>query len=80
MSSTAFAEPLVPPGAALPPAATRPGWSGLLQLSLVGIPIKAFPAVRTREVSFARFPFLVLFGLSVPSSREPSNGPTWPGA
>jgi DNA end-binding protein Ku len=51
MSSTAFAEPLAPSGAASPPAATRPSWSGLLQLGLVGIPIKAFPAVRTREVS-----------------------------
>lgn len=51
MSSTTIAEPLVPPSAAPPAAATRRSWSGLLQLSLVGIPIKAFPAVRTREVS-----------------------------
>ncbi len=29
----------------------RPSWSGLLQLSLVGIPLKAYPAVRTRETS-----------------------------
>lgn len=29
----------------------RPSWSGLLQLSLVGIPLKAYPAVRTREAS-----------------------------
>jgi non-homologous end joining protein Ku len=34
-----------------PPGATRPSWSGLLQLSLVGIPLKAYPAVRTREVT-----------------------------
>jgi DNA end-binding protein Ku len=27
----------------------RPSWSGLLQFSLVGIPLKAFPAVRTRD-------------------------------
>ena len=29
----------------------RPSWSGLLQLSLVGIPLKAYPAVRSRETS-----------------------------
>src|SRR5262249_3488200 len=28
----------------------RPSWSGLLQFSLVGIPLKAFPAVRSRDV------------------------------
>src|SRR6516165_9075873 len=28
----------------------RPSWSGLLQFSLVGIPLKAYPAVRTRDV------------------------------
>src|SRR5215831_6303307 len=28
----------------------RPSWSGLLQFSLVGIPLKAYPAIRTREV------------------------------
>ena len=31
------------------PASNRPTWSGLLQLSLVGIPVKAYPAVRTNE-------------------------------
>ena len=31
----------------------RPSWSGLLQFSLVGIPLKAFPAVRTRDVPSA---------------------------
>ena len=51
MSPTTIADTYSPPGAALPPAATRPSWSGLLQLSLVGVPIKAYPAVRTREVS-----------------------------
>jgi DNA end-binding protein Ku len=29
----------------------RPSWSGLLQLSLVGIPLKAYPAVRSHETS-----------------------------
>jgi DNA end-binding protein Ku len=29
----------------------RPSWSGLLQLSLVGIPLKAYPAVRGHEAS-----------------------------
>ena len=28
----------------------RPSWSGLLQFSLVGIPLKAYPAVRTRDM------------------------------
>ena len=37
-----------PPGAAAPYG--RPSWSGLLQFSLVGIPLKAYPAVRTRDV------------------------------
>jgi DNA end-binding protein Ku len=31
----------------------RPSWSGLLQFSLVGIPLKAYPAVRTRNVPTA---------------------------
>jgi DNA end-binding protein Ku len=31
----------------------RPSWSGLLQFSLVGIPLKAYPAVRTRDVPSA---------------------------
>src|SRR6516164_4634696 len=38
----------LPPGAAAPFG--RPSWSGLLQFSLVGIPLKADPAVRTRDV------------------------------
>jgi DNA end-binding protein Ku len=38
----------LPPGAAAPSG--RPSWSGLLQFSLVGIPLKAYPAVRTRDV------------------------------
>ena len=38
----------LPPGAAAPYG--RPSWSGLLQFSLVGIPLKAYPAVRSRDV------------------------------
>ena len=38
----------LPAGAAAPYG--RPSWSGLLQFSLVGIPLKAYPAVRTRDV------------------------------
>jgi DNA end-binding protein Ku len=33
-----------------PAPAGRPSWSGLLQFSLVGIPLKAYPAVRTRDL------------------------------
>jgi DNA end-binding protein Ku len=33
----------------------RPSWSGLLQFSLVGIPLKAYPAVRTRDVPSGHF-------------------------
>lgn len=32
------------------PPSNRPTWSGLLQISLVGIPLKAYPAVRARDV------------------------------
>ena len=45
-----ISEPLVQPAAAL---AGRPSWSGLLQLSLVNIPLKAYAAVRTRDVPTA---------------------------
>ena len=38
------------PDAPTPLAGSRPTWSGLLQLSLVGIPIKDYPAIRSREV------------------------------
>src|SRR6516164_6128444 len=31
----------------------RPSWSGLLQFSLVGIPLKAYPAIRARDVPTA---------------------------
>ena len=34
-----------------PPGGSRPSWSGWLQLSLVGIPLKAYPAVRTSQTS-----------------------------
>jgi len=40
-------ESLLPDHAAL---CGRPTWSGLLQLSLVGIPLKAYPAVRSRDL------------------------------
>jgi DNA end-binding protein Ku len=33
----------------------RPTWSGLLQLSLVGIPLKAYPALRTRDVPTSHY-------------------------
>ena len=33
----------------VPTPSGRPSWSGLLQLNLVGIPLKAYPAVRSRE-------------------------------
>jgi DNA end-binding protein Ku len=46
--SPATAEPFL--GSASVPG-SRPSWSGLLQLSLVNVPVKAFPAVRSREVS-----------------------------
>jgi DNA end-binding protein Ku len=46
-SSLDMPDPL-PQGAAAPFG--RPSWSGLLQFSLVGIPLRAYPAVRTRNV------------------------------
>jgi DNA end-binding protein Ku len=33
----------------------RPSWSGLLQFSLVGIPLQAYPAVRSRDVPSGHF-------------------------
>jgi DNA end-binding protein Ku len=33
------------------PPSNRPTWSGLLQLSLVGVPVKAYSAVRTSEAN-----------------------------
>jgi DNA end-binding protein Ku len=38
---------------ASPAASGRPSWSGLLLFRLVGIPLKAFPAVRTRDLPTA---------------------------
>src|SRR5258707_15301437 len=43
----------LPLGSAAPAPYGRPSWSGLLQFSLVGIPLKAFPAVRSRDVPSA---------------------------
>jgi DNA end-binding protein Ku len=40
-----------PAAASTPPG--RPSWSGLLQFSLVGIPLKAYPAIRTRDLPTA---------------------------
>ena len=34
-----------------PSPADRPSWSGLLQFSLVNAPVKAYPAVASREIS-----------------------------
>jgi len=42
--------PSVLPGALSP--CGRPSWSGLLQFSLVSIPVKAFPAVSSSEATF----------------------------
>src|SRR6516225_10965441 len=48
----ACADPTPAPEPLLPDAAPcgRPTWSGLLQLSLVGIPLQAYPAVRSRDL------------------------------
>src|SRR5258707_2134499 len=43
----------LPLGSAAAAPYGRPSWSGLLQFSLVGIPLKAFPAVRSRDVPSA---------------------------
>jgi hypothetical protein len=50
--SAPFADPAAafrPLDVPLPTPSGRPSWSGLLQLNLVGIPLKAYPAVRSRE-------------------------------
>src|ERR1700686_2890085 len=41
------AAPAAPPAqpAGAPPARGRPSWSGLLRLSLVAVPVKAYPAL-----------------------------------
>jgi DNA end-binding protein Ku len=51
-------EAVVPPAGVAPPAAWaappprgRPSWSGLLRLSLVSVPIKAYPAVTSTSAS-----------------------------
>jgi len=43
----------LPLGSAAAASYGRPSWSGLLQFSLVGIPLKAFPAVRSRDLPTA---------------------------
>jgi DNA end-binding protein Ku len=55
MREPAYDAPDHAPPAHLPGAAPygRPSWSGLLQFSLVGIPLKAYPAVRTRDLPSA---------------------------
>jgi DNA end-binding protein Ku len=47
--------PTAPAALGLPATAPagRPSWSGLLQLSLVNIPLKAYAAIRTRDVPTA---------------------------
>src|ERR671937_2718565 len=47
--ASAFDTPDMLPVGAIAPGG-RPSWSGLLQFSLVGIPLKAYPAVRSRDV------------------------------
>jgi len=45
-------EPAIPAGAATAPSPRgRPSWSGLLRLSLVCVPVKAYPAVNTTSVT-----------------------------
>jgi DNA end-binding protein Ku len=44
-----FGQPLTLPGSAAAPCG-RVCWSGLLEFSLIGIPLKAYPAVRSRDV------------------------------
>jgi DNA end-binding protein Ku len=43
----------LPLGSAAPAPSGRPSWSGLLQFSLVGIPLQAFAAVRSRDLPAA---------------------------
>ena len=45
LDAATAAPPAQPAGA--PPARGRPSWSGLLRLSLVAVPVKAYPAVST---------------------------------
>jgi DNA end-binding protein Ku len=51
--SRSFANPAGPDPFAAATLGGRPSWSGLLQLSLVNIPLKAYPAVRTRDLPSA---------------------------
>ena len=45
------AAPTPPAALAAPPPRGRPSWSGLLRLSLVGVPVKAYPAVSSTSTS-----------------------------
>jgi DNA end-binding protein Ku len=51
--NTADAPASLPLGSAAAAPYGRPSWSGLLQFSLVAIPLKAFPAVRSRDLPSA---------------------------
>ena len=51
-NAAALAPATVPPTApAAPPVPGRPSWSGLLRLSLVSVPVKAYPAVTSTSAS-----------------------------
>ena len=74
--------PLDPP---FPTPSGRPSWSGLLQLNLVGIPLKAYPAVRQRRrpPSINCMPAAANASAApstvpsmAPSTAPPSSGPT----
>ena len=56
--STPDPNPAVLPGALGP--CGRPSWSGLLQFSLVSIPVKAFPAVSSSEATHVYQPYCLL--------------------
>ena len=51
MPKTPAAAPAPPAALAAPPPRGRPSWSGLLRLSLVSVPVKAYPAVSSSSTS-----------------------------
>ncbi len=55
---------------AAPPSRGRPSWSGLLRLSLVSVPVKAYPAVTSTSTS----PFHLLHARSA-ALRQVGGGP-----